>query len=184
MKKIILFAATLLLTLGIQAATVNWTSAGMKDYAGNAYQFFVIGQNGASIDAVTAALNAGNSTSSMAFGSGNVGTTGMGSSTATQTLDAGTYTSFMVLFDNADASKATSYVVISGIGTQTQTFTPAAASVRFVAGNVSSIVGESSNWASIGGTTPTPPSGDIPEPTSGLLLVIGGALLALRRKQK
>ena len=32
--------------------------------------------------------------------------------------------------------------------------------------------------------TVTGGSGDIPEPTSGLLLLIGGAMLALRRKQK
>ena len=27
-------------------------------------------------------------------------------------------------------------------------------------------------------------AGDVPEPTSGLLLLVGGAMLALRRKQK
>lgn len=35
--------------------------------------------------------------------------------------------------------------------------------------------------------TSTPPgggSGDIPEPTSGLLLVVGGAILALRRRRE
>ncbi len=32
--------------------------------------------------------------------------------------------------------------------------------------------------------TPTPGPTDIPEPTSGLLIIVGGALLALRRKQK
>ncbi len=34
-------------------------------------------------------------------------------------------------------------------------------------------------WTAVGGT-----GGDVPEPTSGLLLLMGGALLALRRKQK
>ena len=33
-------------------------------------------------------------------------------------------------------------------------------------------------------TPPTPGPGGIPEPTSGLLLLVGGAMLALRRKQK
>lgn len=33
-------------------------------------------------------------------------------------------------------------------------------------------------------TPPTPTPGGIPEPTSGLLLMVGGAMLALRRKQK
>ena len=36
-----------------------------------------------------------------------------------------------------------------------------------------------------GDTPPTPPTPDpLPEPTSGLLLLVGGAMLALRRKQK
>lgn len=34
-------------------------------------------------------------------------------------------------------------------------------------------------WSSVGGS-----GGGVPEPTSGLLLLVGGALLALRRKQK
>ena len=33
-------------------------------------------------------------------------------------------------------------------------------------------------WVKAGG------SGDIPEPTSGLLLLVGGAMLALRRRQR
>ena len=40
----------------------------------------------------------------------------------------------------------------------------------------------------VAASTPTPPTppdpGPIPEPTSGLLLLVGGAMLALRRKQK
>ena len=40
-------------------------------------------------------------------------------------------------------------------------------------------------WASSGFTTYTAGGGgDVPEPTSGLLLLVGGAMLALRRKQK
>ena len=42
------------------------------------------------------------------------------------------------------------------------------------------------SWTQISAPTPpTPPGpGPIPEPTSGLLLLVGGAMLALRRKQK
>lgn len=38
------------------------------------------------------------------------------------------------------------------------------------------------DWQAVGGDTPTP--GPIPEPTSGLLMLLGMAGLALRRKQK
>ena len=45
-----------------------------------------------------------------------------------------------------------------------------------------------SSFTYVAASTPTPPTppdpGPIPEPTSGLLLLVGGAMLALRRKQK
>lgn len=47
---------------------------------------------------------------------------------------------------------------------------------KFVGGDTSGIA--ITGWSGISETT------DVPEPTSGLLLIIGGALLALRRKQK
>ena len=43
-------------------------------------------------------------------------------------------------------------------------------------GNMMSATQDTSKWSGGGG--------DVPEPTSGLLLLVGGALLALRRKQK
>ena len=42
----------------------------------------------------------------------------------------------------------------------------------------------SAYWTPGNFTTYTPSSGDIPEPTSGLLLLVGAGMLALRRKQK
>ena len=43
-------------------------------------------------------------------------------------------------------------------------------------GNMTSQTQDTSKWSGGGG--------DVPEPTSGLLLLVGGTLLALRRKQK
>ena len=47
---------------------------------------------------------------------------------------------------------------------------------------------DGSAFTYVAASTPTPPTppdpGPIPEPTSGLLLLVGGAMLALRRKQK
>ena len=41
------------------------------------------------------------------------------------------------------------------------------------------------SWATYTPAAPDPgPTGGAPEPTSGLLLLVGGAMLALRRKQK
>ena len=44
-----------------------------------------------------------------------------------------------------------------------------------------------SSFTYVAASTPTPPTpgpSGVPEPTSGLLLLVGGAMLALRRKQK
>ena len=182
MKKLMLFAACTMLAAVTQAATVGWNLAGASNYANDAYQFFVIGQNGvSSIGTVTALLDAGSDTSSYAFGSGTVAANGAAGTTATasgKTLDAGTYTAFYVVFDSASpASGSAKYAVVSGATTLTKTVAATTASVTFTAGNASSILNNADNWKSFGG-------GGAPEPTSALLLLMGGAMLALRRKQK
>lgn len=164
------------------AAAVGWSCAGLSSYAGDAYNFFVIGQNGVSdIAAITALLDEGSSIDSYAFGGGTVAANGnaqqaFGSSG--KSLDAGTYTGFFVLFDSATPKAGESnYLVVSGAGTLTKTLAATTASVTFAAGNASSIAGNASNWKSFG------TSSSVPEPTSGLLMLLGMAGLALRRKR-
>ena len=187
MRKVMLFAACAMLAAVTQAAQVGWTLAGASAFANDAYQFFVIGQNGAtSIATITALLDAGTSVDSYAFGSGTVAASGSASVVATasgKTLDAGTYTGFFVVFDSASpASGSANYAVVSGASTLTKTIGTTTATAAFSSGNASSILNNDANWKSFGpaggGTDP------IPEPTSGLLLLVGGAMLALRRKQK
>ena len=184
MKKLMLFAACTMLAAVTQAATVGWNLAGASNYANDAYQFFIIGQNGvSSIATVTALLDAGSDTSSYAFGSGTVAANGAAGTTAGasgKTIDAGTYTAFYVVFDSASpASGSANYAVVSGASTLTKTVGATTASVTFTAGNASSILNNADNWKSFGTG-----GGDIPEPTSGLLLLVGAGMLALRRKQK
>lgn len=163
------------------AASVGWNLAtGSASYANDAYQFFIIGQNGAtSIATITALLDAGTDTSSYAFGSGKVGSSGTAITMATAagqpTLDAGTYESFFILFDSDSPSAGSAkYVVVSGAANLTKTITSTAATVTFASGNASSILNNASNWQSYGA---------VPEPTSGLLMLLGMAGLALRRKR-
>lgn len=187
MKKLIVFAACAMLAAVTQAASVGWSLAGANSYANDAYQLFVIGQNGATdIATITALLDAGTDTSSYAFASGSVAANGAATVLAKdsgKTLDAGTYTAFFVVFDDAaPASGSANYAVVSGAANLTKTVAATTAGVTFAAGSAASILNDSSNWKSFGPTTPTP--GGIPEPTSGLLLLVGGAMLALRRKQK
>ena len=182
MKKLLVFAACAMLAAVTQAATVGWSLAGANNYANDAYQFFVIGQNGvSSIATVTALLDAGSDTSSYAFGSGTVAANGAAGTTAGasgKTLGAGDYTAFYVVFDSASpASGSANYAVVSGASTLTKTIGATTASVTFTAGNASSILNNAGYWKSFGG-------GGVPEPTSGLLLLVGAGMLALRRKQK
>ena len=180
MKKIVVFAACAMLAAVTQAAAVGWSLAGASAYANDAYQFFVIGQNGvSSIATITALLDAGTDTSSYAFGSGKVngsGSASVGTSASGKTLDAGTHTAFYVVFDSeTPASGSANYAVVSGAANLTKTIAATTANVTFAAGNASSILNNSSNWKSFG---------PAPEPTSGLLLLVGAGMLALRRKQK
>ena len=181
MKKLIMFAACTMLAVATQAAAVGWTLAtgSGSTYANDAYQFFVIGQNGASsVAAITALLDAGTDTSSYAFGSGTVNSSGIGSVTAVasgKSLDAGSYEGFFVLFDSASpAAGSANYVVLSGATTLSKTIAATTANVSFTSGNVSSTLSNASNWKSYGA---------VPEPTSGLLVLLGMAGLALKRKR-
>ena len=180
MKKLMTLAACTLLAAATHAAAVGWSLAGATNYKGDAYQFFVTGKNGAdSIATITALLDAGSDTSSYAFGSGAISNTGLANVPATTagqpTLDAGTYTGFFVIFDSASpAAGSAKYAVVSGATGLTQSPSATAATVTFAAGSAASILNNASNWQSYGA---------VPEPTSGLLMLLGVAGLALRRRR-
>jgi len=183
MKKMMMFAAAILCAAVTQAATIGWTNAGLTNYKGDAYMIFVIGQKGvASQDAVVSLLGKGSDVSNLAFGSGTVAANGAATvlpANSTATLDPGTYTSFLVVFDAATpVSGKTNYALLSGIATQTLNIGSTTAIASFGTGGQATFWNNAANWKSYG------PTGGVPEPTSGLLLLVGGAMLALRRKQK
>ena len=183
MKKMIMAVAIVCAAAFANAATVGWNvAAGSATYGGDAYKFFVIGQNGVeSIATVTALLDAGTSVDTYAFGQGNLAANGTGSVLAGasgKTLEAGTYTAFAVIFDTATPTAGTSkYAVISGAATLTKAISATTASTMFATGSAANTLAESSNWKSFGSAGPV-----VPEPTSGLLLLLGMAGLALKRK--
>ena len=183
MKKVIVFAAALLVAVLAQAASIGWTLAGANNYTGDKYLFFVVGQNGAaSIDMITALLDAGESVDGYAFGSGTIAANGTGSTVAASSgkkIDgAGTYDAFYVIFDSATPSSGESkYALVSGAANLTKTATETTSGLTFAAGNQSAYLNDAANWKAYGA------GGDVPEPTSGLLALVGLAGLALRRRR-
>ena len=188
MKKLIILVAGAVLSAATHAAAVGWSAAnaGVK-YAGDAYSFFVIGQNGTeSVAAITALLDDGSSIDSYAFASGTVAAAGGFSQAANassgKTLDAGDYEGFFVLFDSAKpVAGESNYALISGVSTLSRSVGDTTAAVTFAAGNVASFV-ETGKWHPFGAASGGG-SDDVPEPTSGLLMVLGLAGLALKRKR-
>ena len=179
MKKIMAFAACLLLAAVTHGAAVGWTIGGATDFKSGGYNVFVLGQNGVtSVDQITALLvsDGVEALSSYAWANGSVTTAGAVNAAATSSgksfeySGSGTdsYTAFAVIWDSAKENA-------SWTSTATITMSNNSTSKTFLFGN------QAGNLT----TNKTPYNGSgVPEPTSGLLLLVGGAMLALRRKQK
>ena len=178
MKKLILAAAIVCAAAISQAASVGWSLAGLGNYAGDAYSFFIIGQNeGTSVAQITALLDSGSSVSSYALYEGAVANNGAATvgaaASGVSVPNNANYTAFFVIFDNADASKAGNYLAIttdqaSGLS---KSVNATAGTVLFAAANQSTYANNPANWSAV------------PEPTSGLLMLLGVAGLALRRRR-
>lgn len=162
-----------MIAVSAKAAAVGWTIAGATAYAGGSYDLFVIGMNGVTDSAQIAALvAAGTDVDSYAFYSG--GTVAANGSASLTAANSGksitysgsgtdTYQAFAVLWksDGKEASY-TSTVSTSLVNDSTaKTFGFANQSSNLSANNFSVA----------------------PEPTSGLLMLLGMAGLALRRKR-
>ena len=187
MKKLIVAFAAMAIAGAAQAAAVGWSLAGANNWAKDAYSFFVIGQNGVTdIGTITALLDDGKDFSDYVFGKGTVAANGMASQATADSpysLDAGKYEAFFVMFDTVSAEAGKSnYAVVSGATGLTKEVGATSASVTFAAANQSSYLGNSDNWHSFGAASGGG-SDDVPEPTSGLLMVLGLAGLALKRKR-
>ena len=193
MKKLMMAFAVALAAIGVNAATVNWsvklgwvteadtdsdtTLAGYCGYAfdGSAYTQLALQEAltttgttvlGSALNTVAGVVNAGGE---LIFG---------GSGLAYDNTQSPTYASLMLVLVDPTVAEGAAFTVAS-LGNVEVTDAVIADAAVFGA-SIDLYTGAVSGWSTISsGSGPEP----IPEPTSGLLLVVGGALLALRRRR-
>ena len=190
MKKIMFTLAAVACAATMQAAQFEWSATqvrngwddGASKIDGTAYLFLVGGD--VTEASIASAISGAADTTALA-------TTLNGKAIDSQAVSAGATGGLTADGISATAPASLFFVVISGDNVY-QSAATTANEIATLGGtpisfgsqkNASSVA---SAWSTVGGSTPpTPPGpGPVPEPTSGLLLLVGGAMLALRRKQK
>lgn len=190
MKKLIIVAAVALTAAFTQAASVSWSVSGLLDSKGNSltsgagYVFTTKGDNATSVADVTAALAALSSAgelktylsdNSLMALKGTVSTPGYigvtGVDLATSGVPAATtgVKIFAVIVDDDSFGDDVKYVITSASGNVKTPGASTSNNAGFSLSNSATL--NASNWAAA------------PEPTSGLLMLLGLAGLALKRKR-
>ena len=184
MKKLMIMLAAVAMAVGAQASSVYWTCTNVKDATGNAVDGiayfmvesatqtrdqFIAAVAGKGAEAATAALGSAYSWSASEAGKYTVGLGDAVDVTSLGLKDDTSYNAYIVVFDNTDLSKANFYVTgVKELTTMTGTET---AQVKF--GSQSTASQAAGAWTAVA----------VPEPTSGLLMLVGLAGLALRRRR-
>ena len=178
MKKIMIAAVAIMLGIAANAASVDWGISNVKHpTAGGApagwVAYVLDGSDYAAFSALdgdkVAAFAAANAIASGATAVGRGGVAGVSISGGNYAANE-TVSSFLVIFDNASAAAAGNYA-FTDVATTTIAEGGASGTINYE--DFSSAVASNGGWQST----------DVPEPTSGLLLLLGVAGLALKRKR-
>lgn len=189
MKKLIVMMSIAVAAFMSHAASVYWTCTNV--YAGNdsdtvtGVAYFLTTDmlayadaqalQGKGADAITAALGSAYSYT------GTSGAFGKGASAAVSNSDLGlsdstSYTAYLMIFDSNPITDSSNFYLTDTKSLTTMTGT-ATSQVKF--GSQKTASQSSANWSSATGGG----GADGPEPTSGLLLLVGAGILGLRRKR-
>ena len=193
MKKLLVVVLTIAASVVSQAATVNWSVTGLQDSSGNAlnggyaYVFTTKGPNATTVAALTAALEATTDATSFSAaldgftyvtalsGAVSGGSQGVSDVLISESgLQANTSNTklFALITDTATITDDTNwYITSQTAGVKTGASDTALGTANFSISDSGSHT--AGNWKTVAA----------PEPSSGILLLLGMAGLALRRKR-
>ena len=190
MKKLVIVAAIALAAMASQAAKVSWTCTNV--YAGNdsdkvgatlAY-FLVTDQLSLSHAAALAGKGAAAVSSALSsyYSFTGAGAGAFGNSTG---VDQGTlgltqktaYTAYLIIFDSDTITDSSKFYITSTKGFTTLDDASSSAASAAIGSQAAKGSKTSASWLSVKS------SSSVPEPTSGLLVLLGVAGLALRRRR-
>ena len=174
MKKMIIAAATIALAVVAQAATVKWSAnniytsdAGSTTKAGNTYLALCYVGDATTMESVIAQIKAGDEAAISGAATTKTLTSGLLSSSAYGDFGQGeTISVFAIILDAKTVADANNYMVLDA---QSYTFGSAGEAKQIAWGSQAA-----NTWQS---------TAAVPEPTSGLLMLVGLAGLALRRRR-
>lgn len=181
MKKLIVVLATVIVAVATQAASVKWTCTNVYVDSSNkadGVAYLMLESDVADFNSLagdTAGINAAVAKAKYSFTPSTAGTYSLTKTNAELGLSDGVNygNAYLVIFNGATVADSTGFYV-----------TPSKGLITYGGDNTTSLSFGSQatasknadNWASTTG-------GDGPEPTSGLLLLVGAGILGLRRKR-
>ena len=180
MKKLVFMLACVAGLSVANAGSVNWSAWDDSGSSATDLAFYLFEGDlttGSTIGSITDAASAATYVSSAVDSTQLDHTDGFYGEGSIRGLSSGAKTYYALVFNAADVADATGYKVLGAYGVDV----PGSGAANF---DMDLTGLTSSGYTSIGGSTPpTPGPGGIPEPTSGLLLLVGGSMLALRRRR-
>ena len=189
MKKLMLMGVAVVVAAAAHAATVNWTISNIyspsdptaKVAANSMSAWLFVTANSTDVTtiktttmaAVQTVLDGGNLAGLAELAAAHASNTAagtIGGATGLTGFSSGSLTAFAVVIDSTDLATAENYFLVSGGETKSATFTSATGMKMLGWGDQTSYTQGAGKWTAA------------PEPTSGLLLLLGMAGLALKRK--